>query len=151
MLPPGPPCGMPGDWAPTRTMGGANWSSKLRLPSALSQSPTIPSSRFAGGTSACHFAAGGTKQMTTKKCNPCPCSKCYPCVCPLPSPTLPPLVPRGGRETNVAAAKQLLWLRPGVDLGSVARLPAEFICCDASWPRSWTDPLALRSPPPAPR
>ena len=46
--------------------------------------------------------------MTTKKCNPCPCSKCYPCVCPLPSPTLPPLVPRGGREANVAAAKQVL-------------------------------------------
>ena len=38
--------------------------------------------------------------MTTKKCNPCPCSKCYPCVCPLPSPTLPPLVPRGERESS---------------------------------------------------
>ena len=46
------PCGMPGDWAPTRTMGSANWSSKPRFPSALSLSPTIPSSRFAGGTSA---------------------------------------------------------------------------------------------------
>ena len=46
------PCGMPGDWAPTRTIGSANWSSKPRFLSALSQSPTIPLSRFAGGTSA---------------------------------------------------------------------------------------------------
>ena len=43
-----PPCGMPGDWAPWRTMGAANCGSETRLPSALSQSPTIPSSRFAG-------------------------------------------------------------------------------------------------------
>src|SRR2546427_11777077 len=50
----------------------------------------------------------------------------------------------------------------GVYLGSVARLPVEFICFDASdwseelsaltsWPRSWTERLALRSPPPEPR
>jgi len=50
----------------------------------------------------------------------------------------------------------------GVYLGSVARLLVEFICFDAfdwseelsaptSWPRSWTERLALRSPPPEPR
>ena len=85
VLPPGPPCGMPSDWAPTRTMESANWSSKSRFPSALSQSPTIPSSRFAGGTSAAASRQERrNQQTTTQKCNPCPGSKCYPCLVPLP-------------------------------------------------------------------
>jgi hypothetical protein len=64
VLPPGPPCGMPDDWAPTRTMGSANGSSKPRFPSALSQSPTIPSSRFAGGTSAAASRQERNRQTT---------------------------------------------------------------------------------------
>src|SRR5262249_9197532 len=83
---------------------GARWEPRTGVRSSgshrrLSQSPTIPSSRFAGGTSAAASRQEMNEQMILQmeKCYPCVCLKCYPCLCPLPSSPLSLSAPEGER------------------------------------------------------